>query len=52
MRPTGGVHWEPAESFGVGLLIGDYGGFKWNAKDEVCRMLNRCGATTVGNHLA
>ena len=27
-------------------------GLKWNAKDDVCRMVNPCDATTVGSHSA
>jgi hypothetical protein len=48
-----GVTTEPAQRFSVShCVIGDIGGNRlWNGKDDVRRILNRCGATTVGNHL-
>jgi hypothetical protein len=43
---------ELAKRFGVSRVSGDIGGYSWNAKDDVRRLLNRRGVTIVGNHLA
>ena len=43
---------ELAKRFGVSRVSGDIGGYSWNAKDEVRRLLNRRGVIIVGNHLA
>jgi hypothetical protein len=43
---------ELAKRFGVSRASGEIGGYSWNAKDDVRRLLNRRGAIIVGNHLA